>query len=225
MQLENKYPYTEKFCQKYLSEDQDSAADIIASVSEEEFLEERTLSLNYSDGYIENIFLYRSLCLQIPQRNRLLLHASVLDFNGSGYAFLGRSGTGKSTHTRLWLQYLSNTFVVNGDKPFLQETADCFIAYGPPWQGKEGWGAKTEAPLRGLCFMERGTENRIRRLAPAEAVDRVFRQMLKPKDAAGVAETLRLADLMIRKIPVYLLSCNISEDAARLSFETMTEEK
>ena len=152
--LQHKHPYTEKFCARYLSSDQENEVDIVASATEEDIAEERAQSPNFSEGYIENICLYRSLCLQIPQRNRLLLHASVLDFNGKGYAFLGRSGTGKSTHTKLWLQNVQNTFVVNGDKPILQETAPHFIAYGTPWQGKEGWGAKTETALCGLCFLE-----------------------------------------------------------------------
>jgi hypothetical protein len=222
VQLKNKYPYTEKFCQKYLSEDQNSGADIIACVTDEEFSEERNLSPNFSDGYVENICLYRSLCLQIPQRDRLLLHASVLDFNGKGYAFLGRSGTGKSTHTRLWLQYLQNAFVVNGDKPILQETKDCFIAYGTPWQGKEGWGTKTETPLCGLCFIEQSKVNSIKKLTPAETAARLFLQILMPTEENAAVKTLDMVDSLITKTPAYLLSCDISEEAVKTSFEGMT---
>ena len=222
MQLTNKYPYTDRFCQKYLSTDQNSDADIVALVTDEEFLEEKTLSPNFSDGYIENICLYRSLCLQIPQRDRLLLHASVLDFNGKGYAFLGRSGMGKSTHTRLWLQYLQNAFVVNGDKPILQETEKHFIAYGTPWQGKEGWGTKTETPLGGLCFIEQAKVNSIRKLTPAETASRLFLQILMPSEENAAVKTLEMVDSLISKTPAYVLSCNISEEAVKTSFEALT---
>ena len=225
VQLKNKYPYTEKFCQKYLSAAQDVDADIVACVTEEEFLDEKKNSPNFSDGYVENICLYRSLCLQIPQRNRLLLHASVLDFNGKGYAFLGRSGTGKSTHTRLWLQYVQNTFVVNGDKPILQETDKFFVAYGTPWQGKEGWGSKTETQLCGLCFIEQAKENSIRKLTPAETAARLFLQILMPHEEDAAVRTLEMVDSLISKTPAYLLSCDISEEAVKTSFEAMTHLK
>jgi hypothetical protein len=135
--IQNKYAYTTKFCQKYLSEDQASPVDLTATVTEDEFLDEKKNSPNFSDGYIENICLYRSICLQIPRLQRLLLHASVLEYKGNGYAFLGRSGTGKSTHTGLWLQYIKDTEILNGDKPILGVTEQEIVAYGTPWMGKE----------------------------------------------------------------------------------------
>ena len=222
VQLNNKYPFTERFCKNYLSEDQTTPPDIVASVSEEEFAEEKKLSADFSDGYIENICLYRSLCLQIPQYQRMLLHASVLEYDGSGYAFLGRSGTGKSTHTRLWLKYLQNTRVLNGDKPILQEKDEYFIAYGTPWQGKEGWGCKGQVPLKGLCFLEQAKENSIRALTPAETASRLFLQILMPQKEEDVVATLSLADHLIQKTPAFLLKCDISEEAVKTSFEMMT---
>lgn len=222
VRLENKYPYTEKFCQRYLSLDQESEADIVASITDEDFLEEQKVSPNFSNGYIENICLYRSLCLQIPGLDRLLLHASVLDFNGNGYAFLGRSGTGKSTHTRLWLQYVQNVFVVNGDKPILQQTKEHFIAYGTPWQGKEGWGTKTQTPLRGLCFLEQAKTNSIKKLTPSETAARLFLQVLIPHEETAAVKTLELVDNLIFKTPAYLLSCDISQEAVKTSFEALT---
>ena len=120
VKIENKYDFTTKFCEEYLSEDQVSAVDVVASVSQEEFDAEREITSEFSDGYIENICLYRSLCRQIPVLNRMLLHCAVLQFGGKGYAFLGRSGTGKSTHTRLWKRFLGTPQMVNGDKPILQ---------------------------------------------------------------------------------------------------------
>lgn len=224
VQLNNKYPFTDKFCRNYLCEDQTSPPDIVASVSEEEFAEEKRLSADFSDGYVENICLYRSLCLQMPRYGRMLLHASVLECDGAAYAFLGRSGTGKSTHTRLWLKYLPQTRVINGDKPILQETEKCFIAHGTPWQGKEGWGCKAQAPLKGLCFLEQAKENSIRPLTPAETASRLFLQILMPQKEEDAVATLSLTDRLIRKTPAFLLKCDISEEAVKTSFEAMTGE-
>ncbi len=222
IQLNNRCQYTENFCKEYLSEDQISSCDVQASVSLENFKEEKKQSPNFSDGYIENICLYREICLQMPQYNRLLLHASILDYQGAGYAFLGKSGTGKSTHTRLWLQHVADTYVVNGDKPILQEKEEYFIAYGTPWQGKEGWGCKKQTALRGLCFLEQAKQNSIRKLTAGETASRLFTQILLPSKEEDAIKTLELVDNLIKKTPAYLLSCDISEEAVKTSFEALT---
>ena len=221
--IQNKCAYTTKFCQKYLSKNQTAPVDLIATVTEEEFAEEKKNSPNFSDGYIENICLYRSICLQIPRLQRLLLHASVLEYNGDGYAFLGRSGTGKSTHTRLWLEYIDGTRVINGDKPILQFNGKEFIVYGTPWNGKEGLGCNASVPLKGLCFLEQAKENSIKKLEPSETSNRLFTQVLLPQEEESVVATLDLLDQMITVTPAYLLKCDISEAAVKTSFEEMTK--
>ncbi len=222
IEIKNRCRYTENFCERYLSEDQDSPYDLTAIVTSEEFYAEKGLSPNFSDGYVENICLYRSICKQLPMLNRILLHSAVLDFNGKGYAFLGRSGTGKSTHTGLWMKYLNNVKIINGDKPILKSEENGFIAFGTPWMGKEGLGCNESTPLKGLCFLEQAKENSIRTLIPSEVDSRLFPQILIPDDEENAIATLELADKLIQQTPAYLLKCNISEEAAKLSFETIT---
>ena len=220
--IENKYEYTTKFCRGYLSSDQNSPATLVARVTEEEFAEEKKLSPDFSDGYIENICLYRSICRQIPVFRRMLLHGAVLEYGDKSYAFLGRSGTGKSTHTKLWKKYLSTPRMINGDKPILEYGEPFFTAYGTPWMGKEAWGCNAASPLCGLCFLEQAKENKIRRLTPSEVSARLFGQILLPEDEENVVATLDLADMLIQKTPAYLLQCTISEEAVKLSFEQLT---
>ena len=222
VQINNTFEYTTKFCAEYLSEDQASPVDICANVTKEEFEEEKRNSPEFSDGYIENICLYRSLCTQIPVLKRMLLHCAVLEYDGKGYAFLGRSGTGKSTHTRLWKRYLSTPRMINGDKPILEFVGDKFIAYGTPWRGKENWGTKSSAPLCGLCFLEQAKENSIRKLTPSEVSSRLFLQILIPENEENAVATLELADKLIATTPAYLLKCDISEEAVKTSFEAIT---
>lgn len=222
IKIENQYDFTTKFCQEYLSEDQASAVDVVASVTEEEFAVEKASSEEFSDGYIENICLYRSICSQIPVLNRMLLHCAVLEYDGKGYAFLGRSGTGKSTHTRLWKKYLGTPQMINGDKPILEFVGDGFLAHGTPWRGKEAWGIRSSAPLCGLCFLEQAKENSIRKLSPSEVSARLFGQILLPEAEESVVSTLELADKLIATTPAYLLKCDISREATRLSFEALT---
>ncbi len=222
VQFHNRYPFTTKFCQAYLSNEQTLPADIIAEVTEEELSEERERSVGFSEGYIENICLYRKLCVQLPVRNRMLMHCSVLNYDGAGYAFLGKSGTGKSTHTKLWLRYLTPTKVVNGDKPILEYRDGQFYAYGTPWMGKEGWGENSCVPLKGLCFLQQAKVNEIERLAPEKITSLLFSQLLIPEEENNAIATLELADKLIGVVPAYLLKCDISEEAVKTSFEKMT---
>lgn len=220
--IQNKYEYTTKFCRAYLSSDLLSPADFSVSVTDEEIEEERKHSPGFSDGYLENICLYRKLCYQATLHNRILLHSSVLSYDGKGYAFLGRSGTGKSTHTKLWVEYLKDVKVINGDKPILEKRKGGFVAYGTPWRGKENWGENSSVPLNGLCFLEQAKVNSIRKLSPAETVRRLMVQMLLPPDEDNAMATLEMADELIRLVPAYLLQCDISEEAVKTSFEALT---
>ena len=222
VQIDNQHEYTDKFCREYLSEDQTSTVDIVAKTTEADIAEEKAQSPDFSDGYVENICLYRSLCLQIPAFDRILLHCAVLEYQGKAYAFLGRSGTGKSTHSRLWKAFLSTPNMVNGDKPILEYKDGAFIAHGTPWKGKEGWGMRTSAPLCGLCFLEQAKVNAIRKLSPAEVSSRLFSQILLPAEEESVIATLNLVDKLISSTPAFLLQCDISEEAVQLSFEALT---
>ena len=223
--IKNRCKYTEVFCEKYLSTDQSAPFDLEVAITSEEFYAEKRLSGEYSDGYIENICLYRAICRQLPSLNRMLLHAAVLEYDGSGYAFLGRSGTGKSTHTGLWLKYVGGSKIVNGDKPILEYINDGFLAHGTPWRGKESWGTRTSAPLCGLCFLEQAKVNEIIRLSPSESANRLFTQILLPEDQENVQKTLDFADRLVTQVPSYLLKCDISEEAVKTSFEALTGKK
>ncbi len=75
--VKNRCRYTSEFCKEYLSEDQDSSADFEAETTKEEFYAEKEASPGFSDGYIENICLYRKICLKMPEYDRFLLHSAV----------------------------------------------------------------------------------------------------------------------------------------------------
>ncbi|MBE7085467.1 MAG: hypothetical protein E7368_05385 [Clostridiales bacterium] len=223
--LKNEYEFTTRLCRAYLSKDQCSPVDISVSASEEDIAEEKALTPNNSDGYIENVCLYRNLCREMPVFNRFLLHSSVIEYKGNGYAFLGRSGTGKSTHTNLWCKYVDNVKIINGDKPILEIRDGNVIAYGTPWMGKEGLGCNQSVPLKGLCFLQQAKYNEILPLSIKETVHCVFPQILNPIKQDSAEKTLELVDVLVRKTPSYLLKCTISQEAVACSFEAMTGEK
>ena len=222
VKINNRFPFTDKFCKNYLAENEERF-DIEVSVSDEELAAEKKQSPDFSDGYIENICIYRNICNRMPMFNRFLMHCAVVEYDGKCYAFLGRSGTGKSTHTSLWLKNLPEAKILNGDKPILAYDGGSFIVYGTPWQGKERLGYNGKCKLYGLCFLEQAKKNEITRLTAGEAADRIFTQILLPDDPAAVANTLELCDSLIKTVPSYLLKCDISDEAFQTSFDAMNK--
>ncbi len=220
--LQTHYDHTPRQCAPYAIEG-DATPDLVLSVPEEEILSSHAAQPRFSLGYHESICLYRRICTAILPYDAMLVHAAVVETGGRAYAFSAPSGTGKSTHIALWRQYYGEAVtVINGDKPILRLRDGQFYAYGTPWCGKEGWNTNRRAPLAALTFLERSEENYIRPLLASEAVERIFHQLLRPKTAAEMDKTLSLTDALLRHVPVYVLGCNISQEAAALSYTTLT---
>lgn len=224
IKINNKSPFTDRFCKDYLSIDQISPVDLEVQATQSEIDSERALCPNFSEGYLENICIYRKICEQMPKWDRFLLHAAVLEYKGDCYAFLGKSGTGKSTHTGLWLKNLPTARILNGDKPIIGYKDGRFTVYGTPWMGKERFGYNGKGVLKSLCFLEQAKVNEISLIEQTSVAERLFIQLLLPKDFDMVARTLELADLLVKNVPSYLMKCDISYQAFKTSFEKLTGE-
>ena len=218
--IDNNYSHLERQCRAFLCDGE--APDFTVSVSPEEILEEQKFG-NFSSGYCESICAYRHICEKICAYGVFLMHASVIEADGFAYAFSAPSGTGKSTHTSLWLKNIPNARVLNGDKPLLRIEEDGTVtAFGTPWNGKENWGENISATLRAVCFLDRGVENRIRRANEDEAIMRLAQQLYLRGDRMAVNLQLAMMDSLVRAVPFYILACNISDEAALLSYRTMS---
>lgn len=224
VEIHNRYPYVEDFCREFLAEFE--RPDITVRVTPEEIEQEREQDLYHSDnGYLECICIYRQIALELPRFDAMVFHASVVALDGEAYAFAAASGTGKSTHTALWLrQFGDRAVVVNGDKPIFRCIAGKWFAFGTPWRGKERLGGKISAPLKALCFLERGAQNTIAPLDDGSAVARLFSQVLLPKDLDMADRFLALLDDLIVKTPQYLLHCNMLPEAAIVAHDGMSKE-
>ena len=221
--IDNKYDYVEKLCRKYIIPTPESV-DMTACVSEETIDDEIEIAeTKVSRGYAEGVCIYREICRRLPTEfGAYLFHSAVIEYGGDGFAFAAKSGTGKSTHIMLWRRaFGEDVHVVNGDKPIMRFADDKLYAYGTPWCGKEGWENNTRVPIKGLCFLERASENSIRKIGADEAVMRIFHQILTPSDLETVDALFPLLDRTLREVPCYVLGCNISEDAARVAYNGM----
>lgn len=225
IELRNRYEHTAKQCAAYLAP-VGATPDFSVEVSEEEIDASISEAGKFSRGYHESICMYRHIATEILHHGGMLMHAAVVEVDGHAYAFSAKSKTGKSTHISLWREcFGERVHIINGDKPILRIRNGRIYAYGTPWCGKEGWNANTCAPLTALCFLERSPDNYIHPLESSAALDRIIHQLLRPRDAAEMDLTLQFTDLLLRNVPTFVLGCNISHEAAELSFHTLTAVK
>ena len=186
----------------------------------------------FSDGYLETLAVYRKIAERLPERGRLLFHGSCVAVDGQGYLFTAASGTGKSTHARLWRELLGERAVmVNDDKPIIRiggadvsaeagsAGPETITIYGTPWDGKHRLSTNTHVPLKAICILERSDTNTIRTITRSEAWPMLLQQFYRPCDVAAMERTMDLIDRLQTKF--YRLGCNMELQAAELSYQTM----
>lgn len=219
--INTRYNRLSVMCRDYVVDTDDF--DISVSVSDADIMHERDISEGrFSDEYLESVCMYRNLCVQLPKHGAFLLHASCIEVDGVAYAFSAPSGTGKSTHTMLWKQLFGDRMrYINGDKPIIRFFDGVPYACGTPWAGKEGYQSNCMVPLRAICFIERGAENKIESI-DKEAGKLIMKQIILPFDTESTICTLDLVDRLLRSVSSYRMECNISVEAARIAYESMS---
>ena len=233
VRIHSLYEAVQQLCQNYRVT-QDAEEDWLdISTSEADICQESLRSARsreeeglppytFSEPYLETLAVYRKLATELLRRNILLFHGSTIGVDGKAYLFTARSGTGKSTHTRLWRELLgSRAVMINDDKPLLHVTEEGVTVFGTPWDGKHHLSRNMEAPLQAICILERGKENHIERITPAQAATMLVQQSFRPQDPVLVVQSLALVDLLSRKVELYRLHCNMAPEAAKISFEGM----
>jgi hypothetical protein len=167
----------------------DGLADFSVSTNQEDVCFERSRADHpgYSDAYLETLAVYRKIAERMPAYDTFLFHGSAIAVEGKAYIFTAKSGTGKSTHARLWREMLGERAVmVNDDKPLIKVHPDgSATVYGTPWDGKHRLSSDIAVPVRAICILERAQENRIREISKAEALPMLLQQTYRPADPAG----------------------------------------
>ena len=157
----------------------------------------------------------------------MLLHSSAIMMDGKAYLFSARSGTGKSTHTKLWQELYGEDKVVNfnDDKPALRVIDGKVYACGTPFSGKTDINLNVIVPLKAICFIERSEQNKIRKISKIQAIPLIINQTIfKNESEENRQKVYDVIGKVLAEVPVYVLSCNISTDAAKLAHDTMSQE-
>lgn len=217
-----KYEYLHGFCKDYLS--QNDSTDIYAETCDADIEKENTLVPSAPAFVCESLCVYRSIGEQLPQFNRFVFHGAAIEYNGGAYIFTAPSGTGKTTHINLWKENLGDKVnIINGDKPIIK-VDDISTVYGTPWAGKENLQRNSKAPIKCICVIAQAKQNKIYRLSKSEAVTHLMRQVYIPKNQKALKKTLELLGKLIENVPVFMLECDISNEAFEVSYNKLTKE-
>lgn len=153
----------------------------------------------------------------------LLIHASCVCNKGYAYPFIAKSGTGKSTHSNLWMNHIEGTELVNDDNPIIRIIDGKNILYGSPWSGKTPCYRNVSYPLGAVTRIERAAANTIEQLTPTHA----FASLLPACSSMKWDKTIynNICDIVthiIENIPVFTLHCLPNEEAALLCQQTIS---
>ena len=153
-----------------------------------------------------------------------LFHAAVVTFRGKGYMFLGKSGTGKSTHARLWLRYNEGSELLNDDNPVVRISGDSAVVYGSPWSGKTPCYKNESSPLGGIVLLSQAPFNKIERLRGVSAYAALVPSISGKRWERDIADGLHFTEnALAGNVPVWYLECLPDEGAAKLCRETVAD--
>ena len=159
----------------------------------------------------------------ILKHGAVAIHSSVIVAEGRGVLFLGESGTGKSTHTRLWRESIEGAKLLNDDSPIVRIVDGEVRVYGSPWSGKTPCYKNEVYPMAGLCRLSQAPHNRITRLSNLMAIG-----ALLPSCPPIFAHDSALQDMIcatvgniVRGVKSYHLECLPNSEAAELSDNTI----
>jgi len=228
--VESLFDSTRDYCLKYLT---DEAPDFTVTVNREDLAFEQAFLLEearqeglrprvFTDPFLERAAIQRKVAEQLLQWNVLLVHGSAVAVDGQGYLFTARCGTGKSTHTRLWRQVFGDRAVmVNDDKPFVRIGPDGVFLCGAPWSGKHGLDTNVTVPLKGICLLERGLENRIGPMNAREMTAWLLHESCAPRDVAQMPRFESLVPELASGVPLWRMACNRDPEAAEIAYAAM----
>ena len=187
---------------------------------------------DYHEGLLVMTGKYRKLAidnalmvlyaLATAPHDTVLFHAAVVSHKEKAYMFLGKSGTGKSTHARLWLKYIEGTALVNDDNPVVRIQHDGATVYGSPWSGKTPCYRNICYPLGGIVLLSQAPYNKIRRLKGIEAYASLVPSISGKRWDQHVADGLHQTEnALAMTTPVFHLECLPDEEAAKVCQEAV----
>jgi hypothetical protein len=196
--------------------------DIIVNIDKEKILMAMDKHPELSEDEWQYLISAGDFYNQLLDFFGMMLHASAIVYEDKAYLFSAPCGTGKSTHTALWLKYFGDkAYILNDDKPAIRFIDEGFYVYGTPWSGKYDISVNKKVTLQGICFLEQSKDNWIEPIKNREAITMLMHQTIRKLNMERMTKLLELLDRLVDKVPIFKMGCNIGEDAVKLSYNTM----
>lgn len=224
VKIENISGRTERQAVPYLAESQDDNQhiDICINITPERIKTSMAKHPELSEDDWQYMLTGSDFYNAVIKFNGVLLHSSCVVVDDVAYAFSADSGTGKSTHTSLWLKYFGDrAYILNDDKPCLRIIDGKVYACGTPFSGKYDISAPKIVPLGGICFLERSETNQIKTADTKKAIFNFFSQTVRKLGPNAMERLLDVVESIFTSTPLYELGCNISVDAVEVSYNAM----
>lgn len=164
------------------------------------------------------LYAFSSACKGV-----LEMHSSVVVNGGRGYLFLGKSGTGKSTHSSLWLKHIPGTMLLNDDNPILRLMPDGSArVFGSPWSGKTPCYKNLDFPAGAVVRIRQAPFNKIEKLPPVQAYASLMASASSFRPFKTLAEGWHATlEGLVGVLPCYVLDCLPDQAAAELCHKTV----
>ncbi len=221
-EYECKYPILKERSEKYKADE--GTKPLFSLEITDEILKEKaellkTDDLEMMEYLVTGTEFYKKLLLY----GGMMLHSSAVAVDGYAYLFSAPCGTGKSTHTGLWQKLLGEdrAVIINDDKPAIKKVGDVYCAFGTPFSGKHDISVNRGYPIKGICFLRRGSENKIHEIDIKTAMAPFFNQTIRPDDEKCMDLLCERVDDILKRVKFYSLDCRADVDAAQLSYNFM----
>lgn len=218
---EPQYPRLSRQSEIYKCDDENVKANIKIRFGKGYLEERQTENPHLSVEDCEYIWVGSEFYEVLPEFDAFLLHSSAVVYNNQAFLFSAPSGTGKSTHTQLWLKQFDGAYILNDDKPAIKCEDGKFYVYGTPFSGKTDLNVNARVPLQGICMLQRGEKNHIEKIPTDEALFNILNQTCRPVDEDRMDKLLNILDKMVKAVPIYKLTCNMNPEAAVVSYNGM----
>ncbi len=174
-----------------------------------------TQDYNYSCSHFNFNLMGNAMHYVMAMHSAFVIHSSSIVCNDGGVAFSAPSGTGKSTHTSLWLSQFDDVYLLNDDTPILRldDKGEIFLC-GTPWAGTTGININKSVSLKAIVFLSRAKENSMEKLSSSDALKCFFEAICTPINSRMHLNCLETIKSIFMNVPIYKLSCNMEPEAA-----------
>ncbi len=208
--------------EKYLSNDQNKTPDIEINVNKQRIENAKKDHPELDENDWEYLLTGSDFYTYLLDFDGMLLHSSCVVVDGFAYLFSADSGTGKSTHTNLWLEkFKGKAYILNDDKPAIRKIDGKIYACGTPWSGKYDISQPKIVPIAAIALLERSETNYIKPAETKKGVFTIFSQTVRRLNKEHINKLFDNVEMLFQNIPIYEFGCNISQDAVDVAYNTM----